>query len=841
MQKPASASHVSLEERERRLRELTKAIPSAKSTIGHSVSSPNLSNQFSEDDIGRPRRVESNEPSTGEGEAPSQPQTTRLPVDSRSGRLDTLDSPRPRPSGLDMLVRKRGAVFGPDGGWADRVKPHEKNRDETPEDFSVLDTTHTKRSVDSDSVRAEPLFMGSDFRNHNETDHDNTPDERLPAQDTLTSRRGPISTSTTKDHQISRAKLSTTKPSITNAGLSLPANFDKFSEEEQKVIFDHETAKERRRDLDAIDRTTKSIGLLRCLGTFTDTDRSELDEVRKYITQVVDHSECGKARRKRIVHIHDNMKRRALGYDEPLPEEIDKWLLRLFNLEKLHFVRDELVRLDEKVAELGDARRLMSTKRHNKGDRKHKKKHVRFSESVEESGVDAVRTPKSTRPKYDGANATENRRLAQYARQDRLREKFTAKLKLFDQANEPTDVIELPEQHDGEAGRKAYRSDDEESEEDEGAEFVFGAGQSTLPTPTAFPNTQRNTNTVQDIREINRLEDARQKESGTHATQRVSAPAPASQGFDPKLLEQMQRKRIMAELGLSTSSQSSPGALVGDESETGSSDDSDSDDEDEDRQVFKYTVKARFAGVDIYKDADEYIFKSAYKPNLAIRHIGTLVQSLLREFPPEGGIDYGVWSLDTQCINGRMEQHLMIGKDADVEALIWIDKNIVDLDKKAFRSAKRKKVVTQKALYTVVWEKTVTPVVDGAETAAGAAAAHGEGDDSDSLFGDEHATNPQPVVTTIPNDEIAHFTTSILANRHAKDIYMAWHSTFLPGVQNEGYRRLEDEAMEQNLERLGSFGLFSREESFQRVEEGGRVEETFKVYVRTIEVMGPRN
>ncbi|KAI1625391.1 hypothetical protein EDD37DRAFT_384864 [Exophiala viscosa] len=763
-----------------------------------------------------------------------------------------------------MLAIKRGTAVEPYRHWAGDTMSYEEcvneysnskgSGQEPSQQFSESDVVHSKPSdttqtADTDSITPVPLPKSVAMRNQDENDQDNAPNQRLSGLDMLPSRRGPISSASTMRHQhIPRAKAPMTKPSGAFAGLTLPPNFETFSEDEQKVIFDHETVKERKRDLEAIDRTTHSIGLLRCLGKFTDTERNELDEVRKYITQVVDRRECGKLRRKRIADIKDNMRRRAQSYQEPPSEEIDKWLLRLFDIKKLDLVKEELARVDEKVAELGDVRRGMHAKRHSKADKRYKKKNVRFSEPIEDRGASRVRTPRPERPqrsKYDGANATENRRLAQYARQDCLREQYKAKLRLFDQANEPLEVIELPEQYDENPESKVRHSDGEESEEDEGADFVYGAGQSastsSFPDPAAMSNIQH-PNAIQDLQEINRLEDARQKESGTHATQRLTA-APRSQRFDSELLKNMQRKKDLAQLGLSTSNQISNATTVEDDSELDSSDDSDSDseDEEEDRQVFKYIVMGTFAGVDTYKTAEEYVLKSTYKLDSAMKHVRETIEDVHKHFPPKGGRRDADFTLDTSYTDGLMEQHLLLGKDYDVEVRVWIEKEIVDLDKKAFRSAKRKNVVAHRALYTVVWEKTLTPVVDEAETAA--AAADGNANDTDSLFGDETAQQVAngPETTTIPNNEIAHFTTSILANRHAKDIYMAWHSQFLPGIQNEGYRRLEDEAMEEDLERLGSFGLFSREESFQRVEVGRRVEEKFKVCVRTIEVMGPTN
>lgn len=105
----------------------------------------------------------------------------------------------------------------------------------------------------------------------------------------------------------------------------------------------------------------------------------------------------------------------------------------------------------------------------------------------------------------------------------------------------------------------------------------------------------------------------------------------------------------------------------------------------------------------------------------------------------------------------------------------------------------------------------------------------------------------EPVETSIPYTEIKRFTSPTYANRHAVKIYLQWHYRFLPGLENEGYRRREADAMEQVLkERLKNWGLFNREESFRGKEcddEGQQrvVEEKFRVWVVEEPIQGPGN
>ncbi|KAK5235516.1 hypothetical protein LTR47_003701 [Exophiala xenobiotica] len=847
-------ARITLEERERRLRELTRGT-SSESSLGRSVRPLNLNSQFTEDDFERrPRQVDETE-SYSYG-IPAASHERREPrhetlVDHAGGQSAQYGASQ-RMSGLETLARKRSATL-------------------------EFDEDALGRSQSSSDDTRNAGLLG-------DYEADQPPTQRLSGLDMLARKHGlDHAARPARKTEPSDSRAAATQRPLRGVDITLPPSFDKYTEEDQKNILDHEIAKERKRDLEAIERSVHSIAYLRCLGVFTDTDQKELNEVRKFIVLVIDQGESGKMRRKRIQDIRDNMKRRADGFQEPASADVSKWLKRIFP-GKLELVTEELAKAEDQVSDLGALRRNISAKRHNKSDRKRGKKQVRFAEPSEEREIKAHRTPKLRQPNHGGANATENRRLAQYARQDKVREHLKSQLQLFNEAEQP-EVIDLPGQSELDPCR---HTDSEESEEDEGAQYVYGAGRnaatSSFTAPTPFPGT-RTLDVDQDIQEINRLEDARQKESETRVSQHFSA-ASQSQALDTELLKKMQAKKALQDLGIDLEAiKSNTATEVEAISDTDSSSSSDDDSEDEDRQVFEYTVWAVFAGIPIYKVGEEYWFKKTYDLELANRHVGILIQAVNKFHRPADGPDSGDYSLASDFHGGLMEQHLKIGQDVKVEARIWVGKKLVDLDKKAFRSAKARKYTGQQVMYTVDWEKTVTPVVDEADidiqpetssaTATKAKAPtqsantgeRGEGagegeDDLDSLFGDDPTPPPEPaeqvltlseavtgVATTNSRDETRFFSTSVLANRHAKDLYMAWYATFLPGVQNEGYRRLEDEAVEKQLESMGTWGLWNREESFTRVASdhesvnasGRRVEEKYEIWVRKVGVLGPRN
>ncbi|KIW14860.1 hypothetical protein PV08_07645 [Exophiala spinifera] len=671
----------------------------------------------------------------------------------------------------------------------------------------------------------------------------------------------------------SRPKVSI--PVKAGPDITLPPNFDALGEEEQSIVVNHETAKERKRDLDAIQNAMYWTGCLRCCGLFSDRDRNEVKELREFISLIVDQDESNRFTRRRVQEIRQNMKRRAGKFELPPSEDICGWQARLFP-GRLDRLDAEIEKANEEVRQFGALRLDKSTKRKH-SDRKPRKNKPRLTDPAE-------------------------RRQAKAAKADQLRERIKEQLKLFDDTEVP-EILELPDQtafidHD--------HSNSEESEEEEGAEFVYGAGRnaasSSFTTPASVTNitNRQSQNISHDINEINRLENARQRSCQPQNPQDMGASASAtavsatSQAFDGELLKMMQAKKALQDLGIDSAViKANIETRQTTDSSSETSETSDGDDTEDDQQVFQYTVLGNFAGLPNFKAGDNYVFKRTYNLLSAETRLKQVIQDVSTQFAPEGGYQGGNWSLNTSYRHGLIEQYFTIGEDVDVEARVWIEKKQVNIDKRLFRRAKAGKLGAQNIHYIVEWEKTVSFVVDGNDSdvegdavysgtttidassspaTASVIAVQDEDldDDLDSLFGDDSTVAPQQksdlapasvplghlgtVTTTMPREEMKTYTTSVLANRHAKEHYMAWYARFFPGVANEGYRRVEDEAVEKELESMGTWGLWSREESFTRrahrdedgdeMMDGGdeeRVQEKFKVWVRKVEVLGPRN
>ncbi|KAJ9614420.1 hypothetical protein H2200_002556 [Cladophialophora chaetospira] len=670
-------------------------------------------------------------------------------------------------------------------------------------------------------------------------------------------------------------------------GLTLPKNFDMLPEDEKETVVQHEIAKERQRDLEAIGTVFWDTSHLLCYTNRDLSDRvmqtetDELKEIGRFIALVIDQNRSGKAARKRIQDISGNIKRRidkAGRYaQQPTDGAIMLEMRRTFRLEHIDFVDSEVKKIKEIVRRYGETRRSSKYTRKDSRRRPSLKRDSEYSGSgtkqvrfeVEEvpdvEDFNASRSSKTSKrpktPKRTGT-ATENRRQAQYDSQDRAAEKLRELLKKFDTAD--SDQIADLQTQVSETEAELARSqdhEDSESEEEGGADYVFGAGRAASQSQ---PD--------QDIREINRLEDARQKEAGTHFSQRavvVDQPAPR-QAFDPELLRQMQLKKLRDE-----EAKNDPNIIQDKEAAIEADSDSDSDsetvvasdDEDYEQQVFKYTVYATFRGVAGYEDADHYQVKGYYDYDLAERKVLEIIAGIYSSLPRGTVVDARNWSCNTTVRDGLMEQHIMLGEDVEHEARVWVEKDAVDLDKRRFRQAKRQRAVVERFNYKVYWQKKVMAVVeeveDATETTGKATTKvatkpgfRAEYEGYEALFGtptpspepEEHTKAPETIITEISRDEIDEhtFSSSAWANRDAKNIFLQWFHGFLPGLANEGYRRLEAESMELYLEELGDWGLFDRTESLRGIEsdEHGmerKVEETFRVWVKKVAVKGPGN
>lgn len=580
-------------------------------------------------------------------------------------------------------------------------------------------------------------------------------------------------------------------PAQIESTLALPKNFHTLPEETKLVVVQHETLKERRRDLEIIDRVTTSIARLRCVAPFTYQDEKDVSEVRRFMKLVLHDNKYGKLARKRIQDIRCNIDQRAIRHSSkpPTKDEIEKYHRDLFNEDDITILEKSIPQVEEQVAKLGTTRNTMTNDRH----RHHRRKKVTFALPPKDSRS-ASRRPKAHR--QNNGSASENRRNSQYASQDRQMDVLREKLRQFDAS-----LSEDPDQSSQRelSASPENGSDDEStiSEDTTGAEYYLPASQG---------------NTMEGDHET-QLSDARRRDT-------PSAPLCGNQRIDLELLKQIREKQIE----VTSQSRSETDLAEAQESDTAiisSSDEAEEEDEGP-KQLFKYTVWGNFYGVKNYKDNDDYRFLGTYKQDAANQKISECVLEF-QHFYVKAGIGADRWSLEIEFDHGLMEQRLHLGLDSDVEARFFVTKKVVDLGRKAYRRAKDQNIAVRETVYMVEWEHTSTPLQEAVDSEQ-----FGERqEDEDELFGPDISEPPaplEPTTTVIPSSQLVHYNDVASANRQAMHIYLDWHFKFLPGLENEYWRRLEYENAEDQLKRLGDWGLWSREETLEAVqviEEGG--------------------
>ena len=892
-----TSQDMDLQDREQRLRDTKNMSLMGPANVVRSVSNPALGNQFTRDDFGHriPRR------DFPERRIDRVTSESNRHATNRKSRVDYDDDshghakPSSRtPSGLDLLAAKAEAQRGVDSAAS-------RERNSHPATHPNIDSEEQLYSFDSNggidgsqnlTIRRpsglEMLVAHQSVANLNSV-HTESTDRPLSGLEVLAARQStsdgrPVGTESHEEEQTTSQPLSSFARGP-NRGLTLPKNFDRLSEEDKEIIVQHEIAKERKRDLDALGSVFWAFAELRCYSQRLTDDRTrqqettELFHIGEFIALVIDQGRPGKTRRKRIQDIRDNIRRRVdktAEYSQALSDVyICRKMSQTFKQRHIEFVDKELSKVQKEIERLGASRSATKDKRKTPARRPYRnrdvqqpapiKKQVRFEDK--EDGEPVSRKPATKKTPRRSGTATENRRQAQYDRQDRTIEQLKAQLELFKTADED----ELPQIQSRvteiEAELERFKQhEDSESEEEDGAEFVFGAGHSVAS------RSSHKSDAEQEMDEINRLENARQKEDGTHALQRLAIEdKPQSsqrldtgllekmqmkkrQGYDPELLRQMQLKKAQ-QLEAAIDPEIIDGATGvesdNDSDATAQNSSEDDSDNERDRQVFIYTVYGAFRGIPIYKEGDQYEFQKTYNLERAREEVATLIRNVPQQIPPNSDIDFTRRSFNADEEDGMLEQRVDYGQNKEVQVRVWTERKEGDLDKKRFQQAKRRGAVKQSATWAVHWEKTITPLVDEAEQVKKPLDPELEGyeDLLDDLFEEtpqEKSKIRDPITTSIDPLEIPQFTAPAFANRRAMELYLEWYNQFLPGWQDEGYRQLEAESLEQKLESLGNWGLFNEENSFDKVqtdEHGNerKAEERYRVWVRRIAVKGPGN
>lgn len=671
---------------------------------------------------------------------------------------DTSPKSSHRPSGLEMLALKKG--HGSFWDTADHRGASKAAATSQPQFQDV---------IDPDLIESEP-------------GRTNPPHEpRSNNQSQTTSNHHPILSrrqGADADEEIATRSRSTSVSTKFERSLVLPKNFHTLKEEHQSIVVRHETLKERRRDLEVIDRVTRSIAQLRCAGAFTSREEKEIVEVDRFMRLVLRENKYGKLARKRIQDIRCNMDQRAQGFEAD-EHELTQWYRGLFDSKDLAKLKQSLSDIQGEISEVGAIRNEQVSSRH----RIHKKKTVAFALPSSQNST-RVRHPARNNRLSVSAVATENRRDSQHAHQDRQIEEIRGKLLRF-----PTSLSEGPERaSQGELGASSGNESDNESivsEDTTGAEYYHAHPQNA--SAVADPQSQLDTTKQSD--------------------QEPPPPVPVvgSQRFDAQLLQQLRERHQARGIQANGESEaikdgeSETDTVCGpDEAEQEDDDDDDEEEEESPKQLFLYTLWGTFFGVQKqypeYTDHDKYRFRKTYKVETAIEMMASLAQEF-RYKHARAGIGADQSNTNIKLIHDLVEVHVDLGPDGEAGARFFMTRKAVSMSEKAYRRARAaQNIKVRESIYVVEWELRSTRLPER-----------------------ESESAPEDLTTTtlIPTSQLIHYNDIATANRQALRIYLDWHFRFLPGLENEYWRRLESEHAEKDLQRLGDWGLWNREETLE--------------------------
>ena len=721
---------------------------------------------------------------------------------------------------------------------------------------------------------------------------DETPDRPLSGLEMLAKKAQAVE---------KRASTFTQSRAVDNPEVGVIANID--FEDEQQVKDEHERLKDQLRDLQAIDTTGIEIARLRSLGPLHAAEVKEEREVLKFVNIVLGRSLSGKYTRPRIQKIRANMtyrlmKESAVATDDEVEEE----LVKLLGKDQRDLLKRALDSLEDAIAEMKTRRQKVIMKRHNAKDNpkthaNHKangyyksKKQVRFANALDATGKVRRDLADGTVIDLDGPKK-KARPLGKEAREAiRLRKA----LALFETpiSNAP------PASH---TSSRAQDSESDVSEEDEGAEYVLGAGRTstanssfTASTNDLYRNRQQDLGVEQDLDEIARLETERQARDNTLAASRSSNALQLQRAMgggqrpDLELIERMKQSQISrqqiidAELPFDDLAEvfDSSDVSVASTASTSSTDSSSDDDEGYLIDKFRYQILGEFAGVGTYSQKEEYRFERFHSEAIANTKLRSMVSNIEDNCRLPGEFCH------TQVVKnkGRIEGSVQLG-DCRLEARFWIEKQTVTVDTRKLKLSKAKmaKLREVRRHWAVDWEKTVTetvtveatstPPAQTASPTANAVLVEVE-DEDDDLFGPSPPPpafpppQPEPVSTTTKEliTKTTPTTTEILGNQFtkvshanitARNVYMAWYAQFFPAHERPFWGKIVPASGNPYEGTLGQVyagtdedlirwsdeyeGVWEMEVDLTDGVTGIGRKEKMRVWVREVGVRGPQN
>lgn len=608
--------------------------------------------------------------------------------------------------------------------------------------------------------------------------------------------------------------------------LTLPVNFERLRPERQELVIEHERLKERIRDLQLIKPLFTVVGRLKSLVPLTESEEREVQEARRFVALVVDQSLPGKSQRKRAATIRLNFKKKTQRYDDISEDQAAYWCSLLLSRERIDKIDHELEIAEFRANELQTSRSQMTAR-------------------AGSSHSKARRQPTSNERRRPISANLNREKWSYQAKLESNLELF----KTFDSQKETSEQGAECSSTESDLACPTYNQDeDPTSEEEDGAQFVFGAGRSSqtsrnvnsFTASVPFPELPlyNNLDEVQDLEEINRLEDEIQRcerptNSQAVARKDLQSLKSSTQDFHRDLFLKMQDRK--AQLNAITRNEHGIEDNEDTCSDSGSSDlEMHTASSTEPKELFQYRVLAQFVGVDNYEAGIEYVFKTTYSLDKANENVRLLIQQVQHD---DYSDEFRRWTLQaTHHESGTLDQTLTIGINSAVQAHVWVDRQLISNRDRAYWRARRYSGSNRKShdIFAVDWTKTITTRSIPAEAI-----------EEEDLFGPETDSTSTTTTEHAPTSSIKYFRLVSQANRHAKDVMLAWYSNIRPSLAEEYARRILDEACEAQLRRLGEEGIWDRTETVEiEDKQGGKQilrSETMRVWIREVIVHGPWN
>lgn len=647
--------------------------------------------------------------------------------------------------------------------------------------------------------------------------------------------------------------------------LRLPKDFPNFSDDRKQIIIEHEIEKERHRDLEAILAVFRQAAIFGTVDEFTDRESKEIKFIQEFAKMVIDHSLSGKRMRKRVTDVRDNMRRRVQRRAlEEMPDH-QSLLDKMLKPERRQHVEQMIADAEERIKKLS----ILRSQAHSGKPKRPPEASVIGKDP---QGRQALKDRKRTRlvsnmslssnDPYtdlpDGAvvefdthgqmqsavTATERRRLAQYAVADRKAARLRAALARFEEgaqdASPPRDVATW--QHD--------EVSDISSEEEEGAEFYTSLDATRpLQDPRSHADACSDSEKSQHARHHQCNDEALAASMRQTERQRSILNEQSTQRPD-YYLSSVNNEKAIQQKGESETFLN-PKAVVD------FIDGHDGVGDDDERICYRYTMKSQSCGIPEYDDDYEIEHGSFLNHKTAETHLDALIRELIERYYDSQSIGRGTHQQHSRHDDGQSETVVEFGKDSEAYLRIWIERSEHCPSGIEYQNAKVRRACRAKTVYTVLWERVVTPIEP----------THEAEDDDDDLFGPDEplpitaATasslindgTSTPQITRVQWEPLRLFTTIAAANRHAKDVFMRWFMDHLRGSENFGYILLEEQSVEDQLESYGNTTMWEREEEFDVYEDSGDTEEDivgerrliendrFRVWVTEKDVSGPAN